>query len=284
MLCLIFFDISAQDVASNQRLKTGYAHIAQQIEQAPLTCEQGELLLNMLYNMYLYTTYESLFKKHTFELYTQLITLHDTQQPEEMIAITKMQRTFNQAQFAAKKQMHYYQIWEALEKYIREHEPELAHLIDQLQDAGQRLVEEYVEDTIPSIDRRLAQEKERLESRKRSHHTIARIYELLVKQPELFCEEKDLINMQKINIIHGQNQSIQKNIDELLDIKQNLSEYIQSLQAVVSKLFYTVYQQLYMHMHSTYTDLQIEMLAISDDEIEESDQILPYPIVPISDS
>ncbi len=282
IFCLATFDISAQEIVLNKQQKAYCAHVAEQIEDAPLTFQQGSLLLNMLYNMYLYTKYESIFKKHTFALYTQFITLHDTHQPEETAAITKLQGMFSQAEFAANQQMHYYRIWQVLEKHIREDDPELANLIDQVQDIGQKLVQDYVQNTIKPIDRSIVHAKKTLESGARSNHTIARFYELLITKPELFSDDKDLSNIQKINVLHGQNKSIQKNIDELLNIKQEFSSYIQALQEVVTALFYTIYQRLYMHLHTQYPDQQIEMLKVSYDQIEESDQVLPYPIVPIS--
>lgn len=251
------------------------AHIAHEIAKTPLSFEQSTLLLNILYYMHQYTQYETMYKMATIELYRAQPSLYANEHGDSNSAFISLQQEVAKVQLAATKQAEYLRIWQSLDAHIDHSDPDLAQLLSRIQEAGQYLINEYINQTADYMDSALIQQEANLSASARSIHALARIVGVLVTSPDTFYPQNNDKNIQKLNMMQTMHTSIQKNIATLVHLQNTYIKYIQDAQESAAQLFCVIYQASYQQTKKIYPSHDIKQIIITPQGLMYGTDLLP---------
>lgn len=273
-LCLTFF-VTSTFTNNTASIQDQAEQLAEDTVNINLNNNQRSLLLNMLYNMYMYAQYETLFKKMTQETCDALLQIHNSYNVEEIAtSMSELQKRFSKTQYVADKLTDHFYIWQALEDHISQHDKKLIELLTIIQEKGQVLVQASIAHNTDAINTLLQTKKLALQNNAQNCYNIGETFAALVTNPELFSDEKELENIQKINAMHNLNKRLETDIRSLSKTHSNISEYIRSLQSIAVNFISTVYEKQYDQATGPIKTLTIE---IANDKVsfKESEQYLP---------
>ncbi len=247
------------------------------INQCDLDFKEHSVLLNLLYHMYYFAQIDAVYRKNAAMCINLLEATQKNLDPTMHLNEELISQFFSQTMVLARRRHLHGSTWRLLEENIEQKHSEMLPTINAIKQTGQALVEKYAQGYTQILDDKIKQAKDTLNKTSQQELTIARTFDLIEQQPELFCGKYEMSGLEKIEMLYGLSNSIANNVQRLSEMCTLCKEDAFQMQLVGAAFFKICYQTLHEKISLDFPDNQLKVVIAQDGQLITTEDTIEAP-------